>query len=32
VLRGPTPRLADRHDRLFFEGLKHVLDGYRPGG
>jgi Tetracyclin repressor-like, C-terminal domain len=32
MVEAKTPHLADLHDRIFFEGLEHVLDGYRPGG
>jgi AcrR family transcriptional regulator len=31
MIEAKTPHLADRHDRIFFEGLEHVLGGYRPG-
>ena len=31
MVEAKTPHRADRHDRIFAEGLEHVLDGYRPG-
>jgi AcrR family transcriptional regulator len=31
MVEAKTPHLEDLHERVFFDGLEHILDGYEPG-